>query len=861
MKYWFRVTSLIMVMVICISLVCSSVGAVNINFISNDDKIDRYLNDKLKTVSQDELIPVHIWYKDIDQDLIEDSVERECGFSKEEIALDYEMPSVELITSYKNGDISAISEMSNYMQRTENSRIKEKERTDEYIITRRNISKLEYIDKSYEMSRCLDISEDRIEFRSEYAPTLIARLNKNEIERLIKDNSVENIGYYFPVECTDTEVTDSIVELERDVSKIVQVNDTLGLTGKNVKIGMFEGYHPDLSHDSIDNANIINRNNGFIYRHATDVARVMVGDSDGVAKDAILYSARNSQEFVDQKTVDYSQFEWLLSQGVSVINMSYGYLPETYVSGYGYSFHEMWIDHLVSYHNVTFVVAAGNFGSIPIRLDIPALAHNVISVGAYNTKLTPETSDDSLSAYSSWANSRNVENFEYRAIEKPDVILPGSITRNDVIGKTLEEIMQEENDGDGNDNENETYISNGTSYAAPMLTGSIALMLELKPSLTAFPQAIKAIVLASSHRKVGRSGRYEATETLEEGITECQGAGVPDVWTMACIISQGSYGVGVLDGQQNTCRFYQPNYNASKMNVSLCWLREDIVTDEVLYDENSVIVGPYVNLDLYVNCNGVQHTSLNTHSSTEMAYFDLDNNNHMYEIEIKRNSGCSEPVRYGYAYSTNESYFGTVSNDGIYKVKNLLTQEYLTLNPSNNELIMQEYSNLESKQDWILKSNSVGGWNITSGNASTQGAVAFGDSYDTNNKKIELSNETVGFSLFSWESMNLNQDYGAFRFYTRTGADAWYIGCDDDNALLSKNNSSLLSSYWILEKQNYRLGDANTDGNMNVFDKTTVQSYLAHSISLDNKQVFLADVNGDGVISVLDVTSIEQIIM
>ena len=66
MKYRSRIISLIMVVVICFSLVCSSVGAANINVISDESKIDSYLSEKLETASSNELIPVHIWYKDID---------------------------------------------------------------------------------------------------------------------------------------------------------------------------------------------------------------------------------------------------------------------------------------------------------------------------------------------------------------------------------------------------------------------------------------------------------------------------------------------------------------------------------------------------------------------------------------------------------------------------------------------------------------------------------------------------------------------------------------------------------------------------------------------------------------------------
>lgn len=121
-----------------------------------------------------------------------------------------------------------------------------------------------------------------------------------------------------------------------------------------------------------------------------------------------------------------------------------------------------------------------------------------------------------------------------------------------------------------------------------------------------------------------------------------------------------------------------------------------------------------------------------------------------------------------------------------------------------------------------------------------------------------MVDEARNYTLLNWDNMNSNQDYGAFRFYTRTGPSEWYIGCDNNNAVLSTNISLLLSSYWILEKQNYRLGDVNLDGTIDSNDKMLVQSYLDNTNSLNNKQLFLADVDSDGVITIIDTLQVEM---
>ena len=231
------------------------------------------------------------------------------------------------------------------------------------------------------------------------------------------------------------------------------------------------------------------------------------------------------------------------------------------------------------------------------------------------------------------------------------------------------------------------------------------------------------------------------------------------------------------------------------------------------------------------------------------------------EIERLKNDRRIEGIEYYFPFES----VGDDATDSVIAlerdVSNIVeVNDSLGLTGEGVKIGMFESSHPNELHDSIDSANIINRSSDNIGQHATDVArIMVGDSYDTNSKKIELGDVPVGFSLFSWEGMSLNQNYGAFRFYTRTGADVWYIGCDDENAFLSNNNSSLLSSYWILEKQNYRLGDVDLDGTIDSNDKMLVQSYLANLVSLDNKQMFLADVDSDGLITTLDALQIELI--
>ena len=859
----------------CIILLLSVVPVLGETIITiNPTVISEDLKAVMETSSDNDKILVHVWYYDINQDMIEKSVEQTCGLTKENIKVDYEMPSMDLILACKNGDANAKIEMDNYLKRTEKPRLKERERTEEYVQTRRELSKTEYTQKSNGIINDFNISEDKILFKSEYVPTFIAELNKNEIELLASDSRIESIEHYIPYECSDAEVsndlsTDNIVTLEKEVSGITKINEVFGLTGEGVKIGMIESSCPDVTNDTIDDANIVIRDNSIIKEHSINVARIIVGDTDGIAKDATLYSVRNPDNYFGNRTFEFAQIEWLIEQGVSVINMSYGMTPWYSVEEYTYSFPEKWIDHLVSHHNITVVVAAGNNGEQQARVASPALAHNVITVGAYSNNFTTDTMDDFMEAYSSYNESGQYSQFYYATIEKPDVIMPGNITLLEYYGYTIEDILYERDVNEKN------CFDGGTSFAAPFLTGSIALMFQLKPSLSTLPQAVKAIVLASCHRKVKPSYRNEPAETLNAGITERQGAGVPDVWTMACIVCQGTYGFGVLGGTDTKINIVQPPYGAEYMNVSVAWLRENYLENEITENTTSedVVVGDDSNIDLSIyKTDGILGTSLLEHSSTEMCYVELSAPDFKYQIRLTQNSNPNN-VRYGYAWSTDNMYAPiNINEDGIYYIKNAASNRYITYDTSSaipkaiHKSIVNQ-SEFSDANQWIIRSDNDM-HKISPGYGTTELYFGQSDTLSGTSYTSQLNSVAQDISIL------YNED-GTVSFINSTG-----------DRILSYSGSSLLwNTYnnvsnkptqkqkWYLEKVNYLCGDVNMDGALETggttevdgetitlpgLDQIFVQNYLTGSVSMNNLQLFLADINKDGEVTILDANFINQ---
>ena len=198
--------------------------------------------------------------------------------------------------------------------------------------------------------------------------------------------------------------------------------------------------------------------------------------------------------------------EWVLANheayNIRVVNLSVGAaVNESY-----------WTDPLtlavkrVVDAGVVVVAASGNFGKNSVGLpqyggiSAPANAPWVITVGASTTNGTPDRTDDAVATFS----SRGPTYLDWTA--KPDLIAPGTGTVSiAAAGSTMDSTKSEFLLAGSIATASLPYLSlSGTSMAAPVVSGTVALMLQADPNLT--PNAVKAILQYTAQEYPGHDG-------------------------------------------------------------------------------------------------------------------------------------------------------------------------------------------------------------------------------------------------------------------------------------------------------------------------------------------------------------------
>lgn len=297
------------------------------------------------------------------------------------------------------------------------------------------------------------------------------------------------------------------------------VQQMLGYTGAGVGVAVIDSgvaFHDDLTNaggippsplgtqrvsafvDFVNGQLVPYDDNG----HGTHVAGIIAGngfDSGGLKAGMAPNAALVSLKVLDANgrgNISHiiAALDWVVANkdayNIRVVNLSAGAgIRESY-----------WTDPLtlaakrVVDAGIVVVTAAGNLGRNAAGLDqyggitAPANAPWVLTVGASSSMGTPTRDDDTVANYS----SRGPTYIDWSA--KPDLVAPGTGTVSLAApGSTFYTTKAAALILGSTETPFVPYLSlSGTSMSAPVVSGTVALMLQANPSLT--PNAVKAIL-------------------------------------------------------------------------------------------------------------------------------------------------------------------------------------------------------------------------------------------------------------------------------------------------------------------------------------------------------------------------------
>ncbi|MEM2915062.1 MAG: S8 family serine peptidase [Candidatus Bathyarchaeia archaeon] len=284
---------------------------------------------------------------------------------------------------------------------------------------------------------------------------------------------------------------------------------SLGFTGKNVKVAVVDSgiddYHPDLKGRVIDAKDYTAEGLSDNVGHGTHIAGIIAGGGSnyrGIAPDSKLLNAKAFKLLdrhgepddiiaVGESDDIAAAMEWAYNAGADVFNLSFGGPgdPSDFLSSMS--------DAIVSRGRIV-VVSAGNEGPKNGTIGSPGCAKLVITVGAIDKK-------------------KRVTDYSSRGPcidggEKPDVVAPGGlITKSDINGGIISalsnQISKEKYEKIRSLVIEEKYISmQGTSFAAPHVSGAVALMIEavrkenILTSIESLPHMVKHAIKATAEK-------------------------------------------------------------------------------------------------------------------------------------------------------------------------------------------------------------------------------------------------------------------------------------------------------------------------------------------------------------------------
>lgn len=555
--------------------------------VSNGEKISLALSNKLDQLCEDETVGVSVWLRDINYEAVEQEVTTQlekkvsCGeLSKNVLALPQDDLKTMQSTTFKTETVLRIR--NEIPQEVKNAGVKD---TQEFIEIKRAVSRSAYElqnqqlfndlfpKEKQDLLRTVTQEQPEILYSCKYAPNILMKLTKEQVYSAAQSENVESLDYF-----DENAAFEPNAETEQDTAGAASIDTTyfdrtgvtslksMGYTGKNVKIGMLDSGVPDVNSpvfsDAVaDNRIHIRQQDTTIGSHASYMASLLVGKTatyTGAAPDAALYCVDGSP----WPSLTYQALEWLIEQGVNIINLSWNY-PVIGIDNY-YSDVSKWFDHLIYAHNVTVVNSAGNgdtsSGAIvnENRIGENPMAYNVISVGNYD------------SAYEQ-TGSTTAYNTIVSLPFKPDLVAPGYRVHTPL-----------DKEGEG---------ATGTSCSAPIVAGAAAQLCQMYSYFKTKPLILKAALLAGAVKT--REMKNEDEDSLSSNdidsvsgnwriaLSRKSGAGMLNVQNAYNILRHGQYAYFPNFGGTNNPFLQEIDVTSTskRLQICLCWPKKNTASD------------------------------------------------------------------------------------------------------------------------------------------------------------------------------------------------------------------------------------------------------------------------------------------